>query len=118
MWPLADVEKGNLTSLEALLDGRTRGAALTALLDARLEAANEFTLLAFAAVLSRRREDATALLVVEEMAQTPFAHPSFVRFLGGRGKLCNPLRVDIIEGRRWLFIWTVDASTLRAGEAL
>ena len=77
-----------------------------------------FTLLAFAAVLSRRREDATALLVVEEMAQTPFAHPSFVRFLGGRGKLCNPLRVDIIEGRRWLFIWTVDASTLRAGEAL
>ena len=46
---LANVEKGNLTSLKALLDGRTRGAALTALLDARLEAANEFTLLAYAA---------------------------------------------------------------------
>ena len=46
---LADLRRGNLTSLRALLSGRTRGAALTALLDARLEAANEFTLLAFAA---------------------------------------------------------------------
>ena len=48
---LANVEKGNLTSLKALLDGRTRGAALTltALLDTRLVAAKEFTLLAYAA---------------------------------------------------------------------
>ena len=46
MWPLADVEKGNLTSLEALLDGRTRGAALTAQLDARLDTEKQDTLVA------------------------------------------------------------------------
>ena len=44
-----DLAKGDLTSLRALLAGRTRGAALTALLDARLEAANHFTLLTCAA---------------------------------------------------------------------
>ena len=46
---LADLRRGDLTSLRALLSGRTRGPALTALLDARLEALNLFTLLAFAA---------------------------------------------------------------------
>ena len=45
----ADLRRGDLTSLRALLFGRTRGPALTALLDARLEAENQFTLLAWAA---------------------------------------------------------------------
>ena len=42
-----------------------------------------FVLLSFNALLSRRRTDDDALLVVEELAQAPFEHPSFVRFLGG-----------------------------------
>ena len=46
---IADLRRGDLTSLRALLFGRTRGPALTALLDARLEAENQFTLLAWAA---------------------------------------------------------------------
>ena len=46
---LADLPRGDLTSLRALLSSRTRGPALTALLDARLEAENSFTLLAFVA---------------------------------------------------------------------
>ena len=45
----ADLRQGDLTSLRALLAGRTRGPALTALLDARLEAENQYTLLIIAA---------------------------------------------------------------------
>ena len=43
---LADLRQGNLTSLHALLAGRTRGPALTAELDAPRIGANQFTLLA------------------------------------------------------------------------
>ena len=46
---LAELAKGNLTLLRALLAGWTRGAALTALLDARLEGENHFTLLSWSA---------------------------------------------------------------------
>ena len=46
---LADLRRGDLTSLRALLAGRTRDPALTALLDARLQAESQFTLLAWAA---------------------------------------------------------------------
>ena len=45
----AELRRGDLTSLRALLAGRTRGAALTAELDARLEAENQNTLLTYAA---------------------------------------------------------------------
>ena len=58
---LADLRRGNLTSLRALLAGRTRGAALTALLDARLEAENQFTLLVWAAYCGQA--DAVRLLL-------------------------------------------------------
>ena len=58
---LADLRQGNLTSLHALLAGRTRGAALTALLDARLEAENQNTLLIFAA--EHGQADAVRLLL-------------------------------------------------------
>ena len=39
---LADLRRGDLTSLRAILFGRTRGPALTALLDARLDRAPGF----------------------------------------------------------------------------
>jgi len=45
----ADLRQGNLGSLRALLAGRTRGTALTALLDARLAPESQFTLLTCAA---------------------------------------------------------------------
>jgi hypothetical protein len=51
-----------------------------------------FVLLSFNALLSRRRTDDDALLVVEELAQAPFAHPSFVRFLGGMVQSVAELR--------------------------
>ena len=38
----AELRQGNLGSLRALLSGRTRGPALTALLDARLDRAPGF----------------------------------------------------------------------------
>ena len=57
----ADLRQGNLGSLRALLAGRTRGAALTALLDARLEAENQHTLLTCAAW--RGQSDAVRLLL-------------------------------------------------------
>ena len=56
-----DLAKGDLASLHALLAGRTRGAALTALLDARLEAKNQNTLLTIAA--RHGQADAVRLLL-------------------------------------------------------
>ena len=58
---LAELAKGDLASLRALLSGRTRGPALTALLDARLEAESQFTLLAWAAYYGQA--DAVRLLI-------------------------------------------------------
>ena len=58
---IAALARGDLTLLRALLSGRTRGAALTALLDARLEAENHYTLLTYAAWLGQA--DAVRLLL-------------------------------------------------------
>ena len=57
----AELCQGNLGSLRALLAGRTRGPALTALLDARIEAENHFTLLMIAA--RHGQADAVRLLL-------------------------------------------------------
>ena len=57
----AELRRGNLGSLRALLAGWTRGPALTAMLDARLEAANQHTLLTIAA--RHGQADAVRLLL-------------------------------------------------------
>ena len=58
---LGALRQGNLGLLHALLALRTRGAALTAELDARLEAANQNTLLTYAAYYGQA--DAVRLLL-------------------------------------------------------